>query len=516
MTRVDPAAVRAALAEPRAVARALGLEDGARREGAGGLVVRCPVHGDRSPSLSLQVRGGTLSARCWVCGQGGDLLWLVAAVERLDVRRDFVEVLRRAAELAGGAALAPAAVVPARQEAPKLPEDVAAELFGRICEAGRLGASGSVERYLEGRGLLEAAREDGWAALPSLNRMLDIARGVWQAMGSRQGTGETPGRKPEQASSGPGNAEANGVTRDGGPNGQVGMTSNRMRVGEPSGQVSGGFAFSSPEDLLVGARLAFWGRDGELVTLWGRHRLVIPWRGPDGRIQALQRRLVDAPRKMRDGREEPRYVLTWAPRWPYGVERLGGDDGTDCRDSERSGVAHQRSGPAVRRNGSRSGVETRDGDRGRGQANGANGTPHSAASHLARESPVVFVEGAIDALALRCLRPGRCVPLGLPGTGGWVTAWAGLVGERRVFWGLDVDRAGDERAAKGEIDVAEAQGRLTAVEARAARRALADRLGAGAAACVLCGSEAAHLCVACGRVRPRGKDWGEVWERRRR
>jgi hypothetical protein len=536
VVKLDAAAVRAALADPRDVARALGLEEGARREGAGGLVVRCPVHGDRSPSLSLQVRGGTLSARCWTCQAGGDLLWLVAAVERLDVRRDFAEVLKRAAELAGGAVRLTSNgddPAPRREDAPRLPEDVAAELFGRVCEAGRLGARGVVERYLDGRGLLDAARADGWASVPSLTRMLDITREVWQGWQTVSPIGNAEARMVPTAVLGDlGRATASGAPLARGC--ETGELSRRLpeydslgvgqqeRRVEPSGQVSGGFAFLSPEELLVAARLAFWGRGGELVTLWSRHRLVIPWRGPDGRIQALQRRLVDAPRRMRDGREEPRYVLTWAPRWPYGIERLEVDDGTDCRDSETCQVVAEQSetGGAARLSGPRGRI-----------------SQERWLYHSSRKSTVVFVEGAIDTLAARLLLKRPAVVLGLPGTGGWVSSWAGLVGDRKVFWGLDGDAAGDRKAAQGAIDVAEAQGRITEGTAREARRRLGERLAAladiarelelggideaealrrrealGPARCVLCGVEAAHLCAGCGRVRPRGKDWGEAWE----
>jgi hypothetical protein len=469
VVKLDASAVRAALADPRDVARALGLEEGARQEGAGGLVVRCPVHGDRTPSLSLQVRGGTLSARCWACGWGGDLLALVAAVERFDVRRDFAEVLRRAAELAGGGAVAtckPALQV--REEAPRLPPDLTAELFERICEIGRLGPRGRTEAYLDGRGLLDAARVNGWASLPSLNQMLDIAREVWQGMGSRQGNhkvgAESLGELP-----GPGNANAaERKTRGAEFAGSKGPKNERSN--EPSGQVSGGFTFSGPEELLIAARLAFWGRSGELVTLWGRHRLAIPWRGPDGRIQALQRRLVDAPRRMRDGREEPRYVLTWAPRWPYGIERLEVDNGADCVDSGGRPTSGD-VGAAERRAGADRLSETAGG------AQNVGGTG-SAGSGAARS--VVFVEGAIDTIAAQLLLKRPAAVLGLPGTGGWVSSWAGLVGGRKVFWGLDGDAAGDERAAKGAIDVAEAQGRITEGTAREARhhagaRAWGDR-----------------------------------------
>lgn len=510
----DPRAIRAALSDPQAVARALGLEKGARR-GGGGLLVRCPAHGDRTPSMSLRVAGdGTLSARCFACSWAGDVLALVACVDGLDVRRDFGRVLERAAELAGGFVRATVKEsLQVRPEAPRLPAAAAAGLFERICERGRLWARGAVEAYLERRGLLEAARDDGWATLPSLQDLLDIAREMCQESGAQREFAGTHG--------------------------------------EASGQVSGVFAFGGPGELLIAAKLARRDREGRLRVMYGRHRLVIPWRGPDGRIQALQRRLIDAPRVWR-GQEEPRYVLTWAPRWPYGVERLGGEYGADIEHEADCGNSRV----AVRglRAIPRHAIEQQG--RGRDRASstpngqgswdqvagaGAAGEAHvqwSAPSAIRTDAnqPVIFIEGAVDALAMRLLRPGRCVPLGLPGTGAWESSWARLVGERASFYGTDSDASGDKRAAQAAIDVAEAQG-LKPEAARRARAMLDERMRAlaqikrdeeqgrltcdvaaerrealGPARCVLCGAEAELLCRGCGRVRARGKDWGEMWK----
>lgn len=522
MVSLDAAEIRRRLSDPREVARALGCERGARR-GGGGLMIRCPIHGERTdPSLSLRVGSGTRSplvARCHGCGWTGDALSLVAAVEGLDVRRDFRRVLERAAELAGGFGAATVKESLQVEQGPaRLPREVAAALFERICERGRLGARGAVEAYLARRGLLEAAREDGWASLPSLSILLECAREVWQACGAASVAGRL----------GPMQGLSARVSAAGAAAGTSGLKPGSAD-GEASRQVSGAFAFGGPEELLVAARLARW-HDGELRPLWGRHRLVIPWRGLDGAITALQRRLVDAPRKMQDGREEPRYVLPWAPEAPYGAERLG-ENGTDCINIE-NGIGDAQRGQGLAGHRRPRGVGGRDG---KGAARDLARQPFAAAT----DAPIAFVEGAVDALALRSLRPGAVV-LGLPGTGAWVTAWAALADGHEVVYALDGDEAGDACAAKMALDVQERRG-MAVHEVRAARRWLGDRLAAlavirsdeqhgrctaeetrarrgalGPARCVICGAAAELLCRWCGRVRPRGKDWGADWERRGR
>lgn len=95
--------IKAALSDPRDVATRLRLIEGARRQ-ARGIHVRCPAHDDNGPSCSLtRGRDGTLRVVCFGngCDLSGDVFSLIAAVERLDVRRDFALVLRRAIELAG-------------------------------------------------------------------------------------------------------------------------------------------------------------------------------------------------------------------------------------------------------------------------------------------------------------------------------------------------------------------------------------------------------------------------------
>ena len=70
---------------------------------AGGYVIRCPWHNERTPSCSVQLRAGIIQAHCFAChhdGEGASVLDMVAAVHGIDVRARFVDVLRAAAELA--------------------------------------------------------------------------------------------------------------------------------------------------------------------------------------------------------------------------------------------------------------------------------------------------------------------------------------------------------------------------------------------------------------------------------
>ena len=105
MTRPNHAReIRYALVDAFAVCERLELLTGrgSFTRQAGGVIVRCPVHEDRTPSCSVR-RGpdGTIAWRCHACGASGDVLTLIAAVRGLSLRQDFREVLRCGAEIAG-------------------------------------------------------------------------------------------------------------------------------------------------------------------------------------------------------------------------------------------------------------------------------------------------------------------------------------------------------------------------------------------------------------------------------
>lgn len=91
--------VRSHLADPVRLCAGLGLLKDSRRQIGGGLMIRCPLHVERSPSCSV-TRGpdGTIRVRCFGCGWTGDALSLIADVRGLSVFRD---VLREACRMAG-------------------------------------------------------------------------------------------------------------------------------------------------------------------------------------------------------------------------------------------------------------------------------------------------------------------------------------------------------------------------------------------------------------------------------
>lgn len=100
----DAAELRAQLTDPRHLCAALGLLDGYKpgRQAGGGLMIRCPAHGDKTPSCSVRRgRDGTVAVSCFGCGFTGDALTLIAAAHGLDPRADFPAVLGEAARLAG-------------------------------------------------------------------------------------------------------------------------------------------------------------------------------------------------------------------------------------------------------------------------------------------------------------------------------------------------------------------------------------------------------------------------------
>jgi len=147
-----------------------------------------------------------------------------------------------------------------------------------------------------------------------------------------------------------------------------------------------------PLQDAIEARLSRLNERGEIRPLWGHHRLLIPWRSPEGRIVAIQRR------KIGEG-PGPKYVLPWAPEWPYGADRL------------------------------------------------------------TLSSSMLIVEGAFDTLAARALY-GLDV-IGLPGIGGWQRRWAALLGGRRPLIGFDRGKPGadgiipeDRAAARVALDCA--------------------------------------------------------------
>jgi hypothetical protein len=464
----DLAAIKSRLSNPREVAAMLGLRTKRMRNG---VLVLCPVHGEKTASLGLRVgTDGTIQAFCFGCGLSGDVLTLLAAIEG-----DFKRGLARAIELAGGAVGAP---VQAWQPPEKCDPDVYHELAARILEAGKLDGrpwTREVGEYLEQRGLLELARADSWAALPSLGWLLQLAKEVCDE------------RRQERTDFGNGE-RGTSVTQQ--CDNSVGNANDRL----------GGGKDLAPRSLLIAAKLAKINKRGEFVHAWKGWNLIIPWRGPDGRINALQRRRVT------DG-DGPKYVLPWAPEWPYGSERVGGYGLSSGDIKSRTDVL----------GASRDGVPQLWIRQIRNQSTRRVAMPCVRSSAGLLVKPIAIVEGAVDTLAMRAMHPAFEV-LGIPGIGSWRASWASLVHGRGLRIALDRGKPGpdgiiseDRAAARIALDCS-GRGQETdrVLEWWLSRWRRGRALG-----CVLCGAGEAWLCGGCGRRRaPVGSDWGGLWEAR--
>jgi hypothetical protein len=100
------AEIRRTLVNPRQLCKRLGIDKGAVLQNGSGITVRCPIHGDRTPSCSVTSgRDGTIRFKCFGCQATGDALTLIAATHGLDVRREFKELLLESAEIAGLSAI---------------------------------------------------------------------------------------------------------------------------------------------------------------------------------------------------------------------------------------------------------------------------------------------------------------------------------------------------------------------------------------------------------------------------
>lgn len=151
----DARSVRASLTDVRKLIASLRLAEGYRPvPQAGGLIIRCPWHEERTASCSVRLgRDGTVAVRCHGCGATGDVFALVAVASGLDVRRDFALVVERAAELAGVSATDP---VPARRTVPAVVErdyPPISEVRVLLGACGPVSSDAEASAMLTGRGL---------------------------------------------------------------------------------------------------------------------------------------------------------------------------------------------------------------------------------------------------------------------------------------------------------------------------------------------------------------------------
>jgi DNA primase len=162
--------LRLRLDDARALCVALGLQM-APRASAQQAMVCCPEHAENTPSCSVRVaKDGTIAVRCHGCGWSADALGLIAQVRSLNVEREFSEVLRAAAHIAGPSVTT---CEPRHARAHREPETIGEETYDRIwthvldaCSPTRSVAP-NVAGYLTWRGIFADADAVGIRGLPS-------------------------------------------------------------------------------------------------------------------------------------------------------------------------------------------------------------------------------------------------------------------------------------------------------------------------------------------------------------
>jgi len=191
----DLAAIRARLSDPREVADALGIIDGPKsvRRHSRGIVIRCPVHAERTPSCLLTRSPTGISWHCFGCKAGGGLFDLIAVRAGLDADRDFRRVAAIAAQMAGiregeSVEFQPP---PPPPEPPRLDDETFDVIASVIAQRCPVAASAEASDYLGQRGLYDAAA-GACASLPGdragqgrlVNAIVsDVGREAWMLSG---------------------------------------------------------------------------------------------------------------------------------------------------------------------------------------------------------------------------------------------------------------------------------------------------------------------------------------------
>jgi DNA primase len=347
----DTARIREALDDPHGLCDALGLLVGDWKRQAGGVMILCPFdHDEKTPSCSVKrTRDGVL-AHCFGCRQSADGLGLVAAAYRLNIRSDYAEVLDLSADIAGVSRpdrIEPYVAPPVRPMVRRevavpaaAPEDGSVDAVAyALSEIAPSTRDAVTMDYLRSRGLARSIAQ-GWYALPAETATRDhIVAEVIERVGA---------------------------------------------------------------DAWVSAGMCDEKNTARWSYAWTGPRVLIPWRAPNGAVEAIQGRYIgDVPPKV------SKYVFPRGrrPRWPFGAESL--DD-------------------------------------------------------VGADTAIAIVEGAIDAVSFNLLARAASadvVALAVAGVDAWDARWLRLFARRPCVVAFDRDKAGSDASA-------EAYARLASVARR--------------------------------------------------
>lgn len=185
--RLDRDELRRRLANPVGLAKALGLFDGSRNT-TGGLMLICPFHPDRKPSLSLRRSiTGTAVWKCFGCGLCGDVFGLVARLRQLDTRTQFPRVLAIANELVKGLPADCDDTGEVHWDAAPLGAEDYNVVATAVLRRARLFDQPAVVEYLRHRHVLEEAADAGVGAIPGdVNAQEDLLQDVADEVGAER------------------------------------------------------------------------------------------------------------------------------------------------------------------------------------------------------------------------------------------------------------------------------------------------------------------------------------------
>ena len=145
---------------PAELAAKLGISKPMSRQ-PNGVLVRCPVHGDTTPSLSITKGPDRLiRARCFGCDLSGDAFTLIAAVTGLDIRSSFGAIVEHARAITGDVAPHFAErpkPQPAIESAPSLDDESFDKLGRWLLEKCPLADDADGVAYMRSRGLLDVS-----------------------------------------------------------------------------------------------------------------------------------------------------------------------------------------------------------------------------------------------------------------------------------------------------------------------------------------------------------------------